>query len=99
MSPMENPFVHLINTPDEMEFCLVGKENVKPRSLFPPRRTSESFPLSINSFNDEAIKSNRSCNKAMFGVNDIIRTKQSLNKPHAGTTTSRGNSYIACAGH
>lgn len=62
MSSMENPFVHFNKVPDDTDICFTGKENVNPSSLLLSNESSEISPsLSMNSFNDEAIKSNRSC--------------------------------------
>lgn len=59
---MENPFVHFIKMPEETDICLTGKENVNPSSLLMPIENSEPSPsLSMKSFNEEAMKSKRSC--------------------------------------
>jgi hypothetical protein len=58
---MENPFVHLIKRPEETDICLTGKENVKPSSLLSCEVLEPLPSLAMNSFNDEAIKSKRSC--------------------------------------
>ena len=63
MSSMSNPFVHLIKTPDDIDVCFTGKENVNPSSLLVSEVSESSPSLSTNSFNDEAMKSKRSCNK------------------------------------
>lgn len=60
MSSIENPLVHLINTPDEADVCLTGKENVNPSSLLLAATWSGSLAFSTNCFSDEAIKSKRS---------------------------------------
>lgn len=61
MSLMENPLVHLINTPDDADVCLTGKENVNPSSPLLATNCSGSPAFSTNVFSDVAIKSKRSC--------------------------------------
>ena len=59
---MENPFVHFNKMPEETDICFTGKENVNPSSLLLSSESSEAFPsFSMNSFNEEAMKSKRSC--------------------------------------
>jgi hypothetical protein len=65
---MENPFVHLIKMPEETDICFIGKENVKPSSLL-SCEVMEPSSLAMSSFNDDAIKSKRSCkHKIQFNV-------------------------------
>ena len=58
---MENPFVHLIKMPEDTDICFTGKENVNPSSLLSCEILEPSPSLAMNSFNEEAMKSKRSC--------------------------------------
>lgn len=93
MSSMENPLVHLINTPDEADVCLTGKENVNPSSLLLGANWSGSSTFSTNSFSDEAIKSNRSCKQE-----PRIGKKKHI-KWHLKSTVHVYCCHLACASH
>jgi hypothetical protein len=60
---MEKPFVHLMRTPDETEFCLMGKEKVKPSALVSFEPSLRPSSLSTNCFSLEAMNPNIFCTK------------------------------------
>ena len=66
---MQNPFVHLISVPDDIEVWCIGKEKVKPSSLCMPSgkwKSSPSVPTNLSS--SAAMKSNSSCISALKNV-------------------------------
>jgi len=75
---MENPFVHLIKMPEETDICFTGKENVNPSSLL-SCEILETSPLAMKSFNEDAIKSKRSCRQQNQSTSAML-------KDHAITT-------------
>ena len=85
---MENPFVHFNKMPEETDICFTGKENVNPSSLLLSGESSEPSPsFSMNSFNEEAMKSKRSCKQQnQLHSNSIILKEPILqrekSKPH-----------------
>jgi 7,8-dihydro-6-hydroxymethylpterin-pyrophosphokinase len=59
---MENPFVHLIRVPDDIDVWCTGKEKVKPNSLCLPSGKWKSSPSVLTKLsNSAAMKSNSSC--------------------------------------
>jgi hypothetical protein len=58
---MENPFVHLMSVPDDIDVWFTGNEKVKPSSLrLPSGRWKSSPSVATNSANAAAMKSNSS---------------------------------------
>jgi len=70
---MEKPFVHLIKMPEETDICFTGKENVNPSSLLPCEILEPSPSLTMKSFNEDAIKSKRSCRQQNQSTSTMLK--------------------------
>lgn len=78
-SSIENPFVHFIRVPDDIDVCLTGKENVKPNSLCLPGKGWEfSSSAATNFASSAAIKSNNSYKKIAKPACEPIQADQKV---------------------
>jgi hypothetical protein len=62
ISLISKPLVHLIRTPEEIEVCLTGNENVNASSLLTPCESDPFSSFSINLSKEKARKLKRTCN-------------------------------------
>jgi len=82
--------------PEETDVCFNGKENVNPSSLLLSSESSEPSPsFSMNSFNEEAMKSKRSCKKQKsITFHYIERTPSPKENRESQRNTTRAEDYV-----
>jgi len=66
--------------PEETDICFTGNENVNPSSLLSCEILEPSPSLAMKSFNEDAIKSKRSCRQKIQSLTSTIL------KDHTNTT-------------